>query len=219
MRNLPVRALGIVLGAALLCLGAVFRELPMLVLLIKPIPALVLAATIAIRATGRLRGIGTAALLCCALGDLILEGRYLAPDLGIPWFALGLSAFLIAHVLFILAFLTPPNHTRWWPAIAVGVYAALFLWVLWPKLGALTVPVLVYIAVISLMIWRALCVQGSMTRQVAIAGGALLFACSDSLIAVDRFLMPFDAARYVILTTYWLALVSLTIGLLDDASA
>ena len=37
--------------------------------------------------------------------------------------------------------------------------------------------------------------------------GAFLFALSDSLIALDRFYVPMEGARYVIILTYWIVLV------------
>ena len=75
-------------------------------------------------------------------------------------------------------------------------------------LGALLIPVAAYALTISAMLWRALARVGEpdIARASAwlAAVGALLFVISDSLIGINRFVMPFEAAKYAIIITYWL---------------
>ncbi|MCB1322812.1 MAG: hypothetical protein KDK34_21315, partial [Leptospiraceae bacterium] len=40
--------------------------------------------------------------------------------------------------------------------------------------------------------------------------GAICFAFSDSLIALNRWHAPIPAASYLIMTTYWIALIFIT---------
>ena len=68
--------------------------------------------------------------------------------------------------------------------------------------------------VIGVMVWREACVLLPNGPAWAVIAGALLFAGSDSLIAINRFLAPFDAARMLILLSYWAALILLTVGTL-----
>ena len=70
------------------------------------------------------------------------------------------------------------------------------------------IPVAFYALTISAMLWRALARLGepNIARASAwlAAIGAVLFVISDSLIGINRFVAPFDAARYAIIVTYWL---------------
>ena len=75
-------------------------------------------------------------------------------------------------------------------------------------LGAFFLPVAIYALVISCMLWRAIARIGvsGVPRDSALlaAGGALLFVISDAMIGINRFVQPFDEARYAIIITYWL---------------
>ncbi|MNG10659.1 YhhN-like protein [compost metagenome] len=75
-------------------------------------------------------------------------------------------------------------------------------------LGALLLPVACYSLAIGSMLWRALARLGSgdsATRSSWLAAaGALLFVLSDSLIGINRFVAPFEGARYAIILSYWL---------------
>jgi uncharacterized membrane protein YhhN len=57
------------------------------------------------------------------------------------------------------------------------------------------------------MLWRALARLGTgVPKRSALlaAAGAVAFVFSDSVIGIDRFAMPFKAAPYVIILSYWL---------------
>ncbi len=88
-----------------------------------------------------------------------------------------------------------------------AAYAAGLLAYLWPRLGRLRGPVLVYGAVLALMAWRAYerwAALGTEPAELA-ALGAGLFVLSDSAPAVNRFRRPFHAAQAVVLSTYYAA--------------
>lgn len=113
-------------------------------------------------------------------------------------FLAGLGAFFLAHVAYIALFLIEAGPLKlldepWRPAIC----AALVGHSLWMggKLAkavpeALKIPVFAYIAVISLM-GIAAAAYGSLT----VLAGALLFALSDTLLAVSKFLVADNDAR------------------------
>ena len=62
-----------------------------------------------------------------------------------------------------------------------------------PGLGSLRIPVIVYIGVIVVMAWQALarCAVVPGAGPPLAAAGALLFAASDSALALARFQRPF----------------------------
>ena len=187
------------LATALLYFVGLAAELPELRLSVKPFPALALAAWVGLRCarpSGRLTAAG---LVLSAAGDLRLEsGRFLP----------GLLAFLAAHVAYLAAFVAVDRRlapSRLLPFLAWGATAFA---VLRPGLGAMALPVGVYVAVICTMMWRAAaCVGGPATPALAgLLGlaGAVAFGASDTLIAFDRFRAPIPDARWPIMGLYWL---------------
>ena len=80
--------------------------------------------------------------------------------------------------------------------------------ILRPGLGAMAVPVAVYVAVICAMMWRAAARVGSPgTPALAAAlglAGAVSFGASDTLIAFNRFASPIAGVRWPIMILYWL---------------
>jgi uncharacterized membrane protein YhhN len=149
-------------------------------------------------------------LACSLLGDIFLM---LPTDRFLP----GLSSFLLAHVAYMLAFTSGvPIGTA--PALLLPLLAAavLVLHLVWYRLGALRLPVLLYSATILLMVWRAWVRQWALPTPASslAAAGATLFMVSDALLAVNRFRNPFPSAQTLIMTTYMLAqaFIALSVG-------
>lgn len=133
-------------------------------------------------------------------------------------FLVGLVAFLITHVLYIVAFThvshsSPPVLPRkFWLLTPLALYLAVLLYILIPgmqhnpdvRIQGLLIPVLVYTSVISTMVVFAV----NRYRRVndasfaLVLGGALLFMVSDSLIAINRFVSPFQGAGIFIMLLY-----------------
>jgi alkenylglycerophosphocholine/alkenylglycerophosphoethanolamine hydrolase len=193
-----------VLSAALAaCLYLVGLELDLfwLKLLTKPWPVLALAAAVwrlAGEGAGRLVAWG---LLAGAVGDICLA----LPRAFLP----GMIAFTVGHGLYVAAFL------RWnrvpAPALLapVGIYAATGLWLMLPGAGALTLPLLIYVLIIAMMIWRAAACALQAHENILLRwgplAGALLFGFSDTLIGIHRFAHPLPGAAAPIILTYWTA--------------
>ena len=118
-----------------------------LALLMKPAPVLCLLAFL-LPVRNRDAALIAGGLLLSAIGDLLLEA---SPALFLP----GLVAFLLAHVAYIVAFVGRTSRPQLRRLVPVLVFTGLGLHVLGPHLGAMYGPVLAYVAVISVMVWRA----------------------------------------------------------------
>ena len=152
-----------------------------------------------------------AALVFCLLGDVFL----LRED----YFVYGLSAFLVAHLLFAwiftrLATVSPWSSNSLLSVLALLVISVVYYRYLMPHLGQLLIPVAAYILCIMFMCWQAIRVYLSFREpgSLAIAVGALLFVFSDSIIALNKFLMPFELSGLVILSSYWAAITLLALN-------
>jgi uncharacterized membrane protein YhhN len=127
------------------------------------------------------------------------------------FFLLGLSAFLIAHIFYIVFFnrvrVNESVRGNVWLLLVVAIYYGALITLLYSHLGGMKLPVLVYGVVISCMFMLAM---HMLSIKNKIAGkwmmiGALLFVMSDSLLAVNKFYQPFEIASVVIMLTYGLA--------------
>lgn len=120
----------------------------------------------------------------------------------------GLICFLVAQVCYTFAFLAEIRlKFSSWTSIPLLIYAVLVVVILYPHLGKMRVPVILYILVIITMARTALerAVQLPGPAPLAAAAGASLFVISDSILAFDRFVKPFRSAQAFILSTYFAA--------------
>jgi len=123
-------------------------------------------------------------------------------------FTAGLLMFLIAQFFYIRAFLTGLTlRFSPWPLIPLLLYALVFMWFLYPRLGKMKIPVLIYVLVIITMVRLAAerSFQFHETGPWLAIFGAVFFMLSDSVVAFIRFVRPFKAAQAIILSTYFLA--------------
>jgi uncharacterized membrane protein YhhN len=131
-------------------------------------------------------------------------------------FLQGLVSFLLAHLFYIAAFAAQSNFSSLWSLLPFLVYGVFILRWLWPTLGKLKGPVMLYMAVILIMGWQAWgqWQQTGQLRALWALCGALLFILSDSVLAFDHFRQRFPAARFVVLSTYYLAqlLIAASVG-------
>lgn len=183
-------------------------DLPLLSLASKGLPVIALLLWLQQAPPGTYRrwiGIG---LLCSLAGDLLLDW----PD---DLFVLGLGAFLLAHLAYVRAYLSD-SRKQALPALLIAtlVGASMFGVLTSAGLGTLLVPVALYALAISAMLWRALArldEPGLTTCSTMLAAtGAALFVLSDSLIGINRFVVPFDTAPYAIILSYWLGQWAIT---------
>lgn len=174
--------------------------------LLKPLTTLLIlgvAATLPAQSGDTYRAFVLGALALSLAGDVCLMFE------GDAWFIGGLGSFLLAHLLFIPAFLSgvPAYALPWWSAL-LAIYAAVLAAKLLRHAGPLKLPVLVYVLALS-----GLALAATMRHQALPSGaallalaGALFFVASDSALGIRRFLGPFRGAQALILSTYWTAI-------------
>jgi uncharacterized membrane protein YhhN len=138
-------------------------------------------------------------------------------------FRAGLVAFLLGHILYVVAFVGLTRSSDWLtPAhlIIASVSAGVFWW-LRPHLGAMLIPVALYIIVISGMLaaaWVAF-LNPDLPRggAVTLLLGALCFYASDLFVARDRFVKSEFANRALGLPFYYGGqfLIAFSVGLIS----
>jgi len=164
-------------------------------------------------------------LLWSSVGDVLLA---------LSWqhaFPAGLAAFLCAQVIYAVLFarlaagagkgfgelLTQVrlNVFSGVLMLLVGVYYVSALVVLMPKVGELAPAVLVYMSAICAMVIAATLLWVSQRQGAGwVLLGALSFLVSDSLIGVNKFLLPFELADLAIMSSYYLAQCLIALGVL-----
>ncbi|MEW5249157.1 lysoplasmalogenase [Microbulbifer discodermiae] len=168
-------------------------------------------AVLGLLALGELRGL-TRSLTLTALGFSALGDVLLALDFP-NHFVFGLGAFLVAQLVYAANFLRGANfHSRRFAlrALPILVVTPLLAWLLLPAAGELATPVLVYLSAIVLMSLGAAAHRG---KSGLLFAGALTFMVSDTLIAVNRFLLPLPLAGVAVMLSYYSAQCMLLYGI------
>jgi uncharacterized membrane protein YhhN len=185
----------------------------------KPILLPILVAAVAVSESFPTKKILLTALTFSWIGDIIL----LFADKGELYFIFGLVAFLLSHLVYIALFSKQPNtriskkkETFWLGILAILAYFFIMIDTLFPKLGDLKIPVLVYAVVITTMLFFAF--KGSLKWAIPankyILIGAIVFVSSDSILAFNKFYAPITHASFYIMLTYCLAQYLIVKGIL-----
>lgn len=142
------------------------------------------------------KGLILVGLFFCMLGDGLLH-----------WFIIGLSFFLIGHIIYIFGFLKRWNFSKLRCLSILPLLA--FDFIIGHKLidalqqsgqDELVIPVIFYIAAISIMAWAAF-----MTGNLYAIIGSLLFVISDSILSWNMFISDVPYSHILIMTTYYAA--------------
>ncbi|KAJ2188721.1 hypothetical protein EV181_002048, partial [Coemansia sp. RSA 532] len=135
-------------------------------------------------------------LLFSALGDAFL--MLPSEQMFVP----GLLSFLIAHIFYIASFDTPTRVS--WPAVPLVLFAAAMLHGLWPGVAnedtVVQIGVVVYVFAIVWMTYKA-----SLTGNMVLATGTVLFCVSDSVLAWSKFIQSYEWSEFVVMLTYYAA--------------
>ena len=175
------------------------------------LPVLVLASN----STSAYAPLIAAGLAFALLGDILL----MLPE---ERFVMGIGSFAATHALYLAAFISAAGlaliNPSTIPLILFSVIMTRFLWAGLRK--SLQIPVLAYIVLITIMTAQAIggAVESEGASLAIAAAGAVLFLASDSMLAIDRFRLPFKAAQASVLSTYWLGqwLIALSARLEDS---
>lgn len=152
--------------------------------------------------SGRLVTLVLFALFFSWVGDIFLQ----AGNMFIP----GLASFLVAHIFYIIYFIKVNAKQRGLltrkPLIVLPVliYIIVLLRALFPYLFELKIAVIVYSITIAMMLMMAINTSGGIQKKVStfLITGALLFVISDSLLAVNLFIVQHIAFDLVVMSTY-----------------
>lgn len=132
------------------------------------------------------------------------------------YFLLGLTHFLIAHIFYILTFITlikRPlflNSSQKKILIFIPLLSITMFLILRPYLDSFKLPVVIYGLFLASMAMTAALVKKS-NKLILI--GVFLFILSDSMIAVGKFIQPFWGENQLVWITYYAAQLCIPIGI------
>ena len=184
-------------------------------------PAVMVCLFIWLYSTAGLQG----ALLWFGIGILFS----LAGDIALlfidHFFMIGLVAFLLGHLAYLIGFNTPlPQTTTIWSiglAIVIGLGSVRMLQRIVGSLRAkgqerLIVPIIIYGTVITLMLLAAMLtlfrLDWDATASLLVSFGAALFYFSDITLAWHRFVTPIKNGRMLNIGMYHLAQIMIVVG-------
>jgi uncharacterized membrane protein YhhN len=195
------------------CIGeivSIFLSIEVLHLLCKPLIMVTLGLFyLSNVSTENRSGSLILAIVSSFAGDVFL----MLQNVNHSYFLMGLLSFLAAHVFYIIAYrqhryeasanaLQGVQRIRFaFPIILAGTGLIV---VLYPALGDLKFPVMLYAGVLTVMVLNSLFRYGhTNTRSFwMVFGGAVLFLVSDSVLAINKFLQPVPNGIPIIMLTY-----------------
>lgn len=148
-------------------------------------------------------------LFFCWIGDVSL----MFVGLNSNWFMTGLAAFLIGHIFYVVTY----RQHRWESngnellvtqkirfSIPVVLAGTGLVVILFPSLGALQFPVIVYATVLIVMVMNAIFRYGRTDSRSfwMTLSGAILFMISDAILAINKFLGTIEMGGVYIMLTY-----------------
>ncbi|MEY2918515.1 MAG: hypothetical protein RIS73_2229 [Bacteroidota bacterium] len=154
------------------------------------------------------------------LGDMFLLCENKNPQ----FFILGLICFLTTHIFYIFYFLkiktanTSFLKKQPWLFLLIIGYGATLVWLLYPYLGDLKIPVMVYAVVICSMLLCSLHIFLKVNKPANLfyLVGAVFFVLSDSLLAINKFYQLFAFAGVFIMLTYCAAQYFIVTGFIKQ---
>jgi len=156
-------------------------------------------------------------LLFSLIGDLqlIYAGEYESLFVG------GLSAFLIAHILYTIQFARTRNKAYGVlaPFFVLLAYAVSIFWYLSDSLHDMAIPVAIYISVMLIMILFAYLRNDTImdNSYILVLAGALLFMLSDSILAITRFKSDIPYSRILVMGIYGIAQLLMALGIVKSS--
>jgi uncharacterized membrane protein YhhN len=196
------------LVCAMLAIAGVELKIPILRAVFKPLTTLLLFVIVG-KPAASFQVIVEVGFFFSLVGDVALlwEGKVA--------FIVGLIGFLIAHVSYVVAFVSVGVWGPQVPVVALiflGV-SAILVKTLWPGAEGLRIPVLIYTAAITAMVVSASSTLGGrLVWAVPAAIGAVLFYISDSSLSLDKFRKAIPHAAFLTLGVYWLGQLGIALA-------
>lgn len=174
---------------------------------LKALPVLCLVLLALKNISGKKRALLVLALLFSMAGDISLDIDR------IKLFTLGLVFFLTAHLFYIILFLQWVQFSarKIVPSLLLASFALIMGYLLRDIPANKFAPVMIYLAVIIVMGISSFLMQP--VNKLVIAG-AMTFILSDSLIAIDKFLVTIPNALLFIILLYYTAQFLIVSGFL-----
>jgi len=162
------------------------------------------------------------ALLFSFGGDILL----MFTSSGESYFISGLASFLIAQIFYIITYSkfrisNLSNKKGITLKVTLTILFFIYMIILWlqlyPGLGELVIPVSVYAITILLMVIFAIYRMGatSTLSYHLVLAGAIVFLISDSLIAINKFIIPIENENLIVMITYLAAQYLIIRGLIQ----
>src|SRR5258706_14340205 len=164
------------------------------------------------------------ALIFCWVGDVFL----LFDQYNELFFMAGLGSFLIAHILLILSYrqhVLADDGTKGTQRIRLSFPVILagsgLVVVLYPTLGDLKIPVMIYALALTLMVLQSIFRLGRTSSKSfwLVFFGAIFFMLSDSLLAINKFYHPVSFPGVCIMSTYIAAVYLLAQGVIAHSNS
>lgn len=157
-----------------------------------PMVLIILFAFLTRVRTARYYALVCVGLLFCAIGDYTLQ-----------WFIIGLTSFLIGHIFYIASFSEGKERVPTGIKIVLLFYgASMAIWMCSTLFSqgetVLAIAVFAYISVILTMGWMSF-KTGALFAKI----GALSFIASDSILAINKFIMDVPYDHELIMFTYY----------------
>ena len=203
-----VLAVVAVVVSGALAIFAAERHIAWLQAITKPLATALLFAIVGWPHT-RLAGWVDAGIAFSIVGDVALlsvtDGAFMV----------GLGAFLLAHIAYVIGFV---GVASWAPSVAVvavltGILSVMVLRAIWPNTTGKHPAVIAYGVAITAMVTSAFgTVAGGLPGGAYAAAGSLLFYASDSSLALNRFRRRIPHAPFLTLGLYWLGQIGIAIA-------
>jgi uncharacterized membrane protein YhhN len=155
------------------------------------------------------------ALVLCAWAASLAGDAFLAWS---GFFIQGLASFLTAHVLYCVLFVKSGprafNVAAAAPLVLFGAVMATWLIASGGVAGGLVAPVMLYLIIILTMAMIAASrykAEPTLENRTVLFG-ALFFVVSDSLLAINKFVLPLPYSGVLVLGTYYSAQECILLG-------
>ena len=131
------------------------------------------------------------------------------------FFMFGLGSFLITHLFYIFIFSRNRLKNNVLIRIAFLIFLGIMLLILKDNVNkSLLIPIIIYMITITIMAISASERKTNPDSYRLILLGAIVFVLSDTLIAIDKFVVPVPFQTFLIMGTYVLAQYLICVGFL-----